>query len=96
MNAHVPPTERPDSPPVELGRYEVDGTERVLIGRRIRGVVRIFDAPAAGGARYLVDSGIESKSELAALVADYKLQAAALGRCPMQPGQMAELMGIGG
>ena len=95
MNADTTQTERPDSQPVELGRYEVAGAERVLIGRRISGVVRIFDAPAAGGRRYQVDSGIESKRELAALVRDYKSRAAALGRCPMEPGQMAELLGVG-
>lgn len=69
---------------VELGRYETPAGERVLLGRRIEGVVHVFDWPAAGrGRRYFVEAGFASKAELAVLLADYRRQAARWGACPM-------------
>jgi hypothetical protein len=70
--------------PVELGRYEIPSGERVLVGRRIDGVVHVFDCPPAGrGRRYFVEAGFHSLAELAVLLADYRRQAARLGACPM-------------
>jgi hypothetical protein len=68
----------------ELGRYTVSKEARVLVGRRIEGVVFVYDYPRDGhGRRYFVESGFESKAELAVLLADYRRQAERLGTCPM-------------
>jgi hypothetical protein len=73
------------SRPSELGRYSIAGGERVLVGQRVDGVVQITDRPVGGrGRAYLVEEGISSMGELAALVADYKAQAERLGDCPMR------------
>ena len=57
---------------VELGRYRTRHGERVLVGQRILGVVRITDIPAAGrGRRYLVECEFTAKVELDAIVDDY-------------------------
>jgi hypothetical protein len=57
---------------VELGRYRTAHGERILVGRRVCGVVRVSDVPASGrGRRYLVERELTSKAELDALVADY-------------------------
>jgi hypothetical protein len=67
-----------------LGRYTVPGEARVLVGRRIEGEVFVYDYPAnRRGRRYFVESGFESKAELAILLADYRRQAERLGACPM-------------
>jgi hypothetical protein len=69
---------------VELGRYETPTGTRALVGRRIDGVVHVYDFAVGDPARaYFVESGFESKAELAALVADYLRQARLLGDCPM-------------
>jgi hypothetical protein len=72
---------------VELARYSLlDGTERVLHGQRVGGVVRVTDVPAAGrGRAYLVERELEQDgySALNALVADYLAQAQLLGDTPM-------------
>jgi hypothetical protein len=71
--------------PCELGRYTTEEGDRILVGQRVDGIVQITDRPHGGGGRaYLVDAGISSMEELAALVADYKAQAAQLGDCPMR------------
>ena len=70
--------------PVELGRYQTPTGERVLVGRRIDGVVHVFDCQQGGrGRRYFVEAGFRSLAELAVLLADYRRQAARLGACPM-------------
>ena len=70
---------------VELGRYRTRHGERVLVGQRILGVVRISDIPAAGrGRRYLVERELTAKAELDAIVDDYLEQAAHYGDCPMR------------
>lgn len=81
---------------VELARYATDIREqRVIVGRRIGGVVRVFDLPVDGrGRTYHVESGFESYRELAALVADYKRQALRLGECPMSPRALRRLAEI--
>jgi hypothetical protein len=56
-----------------LGRYTVSEEARVLVGRRIEGEVFVYDYPGDGdGRRYFVESGFESKAELAVLLADYR------------------------
>ena len=78
--ATQPTTDRP----VVLGRYEIPEGKRVLIGRRIGGVVHVLDWPRNGtGRRYHVEAGFESKAELAVLIADYRRHAERLGACPM-------------
>lgn len=68
----------------ELGHYAVSDEARVLVGRRIEGKVFVYDYPRDGqGRRYFVESGFESKAELAVLLADYRRQAERLGTCPM-------------
>ncbi|HEX3563551.1 MAG TPA: hypothetical protein VHU24_11990 [Solirubrobacterales bacterium] len=67
-----------------LGRYTVSDEARVLVGRRIEGEVFVYDYPDDGDGRgYFVESGFESKAELAMLLADYRRQAERLGTCPM-------------
>ena len=67
-----------------VGRYCVSGEARVLLGRRIEGKVFVYDYPGDGnGRRYFVESGFESKAELAVLLADYRREAERLGTCPM-------------
>lgn len=67
-----------------LGRYTVSDEARVLVGRRIEGTVFVYDYPRDGrGRRYFVESGFESKAELAVLLADYRREADRLGTCPM-------------
>jgi hypothetical protein len=71
---------------VELGRYVTDLREqRILLGRRVDGVVQIYDAPlgAEQGRTYFVERGFETRAELAMLVRDYLRQAKRLGCCPM-------------
>jgi hypothetical protein len=70
----------------ELGHYTVPDEARVLVGRRIEGVVHVYDYdyPRSGPGRpYFVEAGFESKGELAILIADYRRQAERLGACPM-------------
>jgi hypothetical protein len=70
---------------VELGRYRTAHGERILIGQRVYGVVRVSDVPATGrGRRYLVERELTSKAELDALVADYLNQARGHFACPMR------------
>lgn len=79
-------TARATNPPVDLARYAAEGSERVLRGQRVDGLVRITDVPATGrGRRYLVERGLTSKAELDAIVADYIDQAARWDRIPIVP-----------
>lgn len=67
-----------------LGHYTVSDEARVLVGRRIEGKVFVYDYPGNGhGRRYFVESGFESKAELAVLIAHYRRHAEQLGTCPM-------------
>jgi hypothetical protein len=71
---------------VELGRYHLSSGERVIVGQRVNGVVRVSDVPAGGGGReYLIERELERDGHdaLKALVADYLAQAAQLGDVPM-------------
>jgi hypothetical protein len=79
---------------VELGRYRVPEGVRVLTGRRIEGVVHIYDFPADhAGLGYFVEKGFDSRAELAVLIADYRRQAERLGACPMGPAGLAHVAG---
>jgi hypothetical protein len=50
---------------VELGRYRTPHGERLVVGQRVLGVVRVSDIPAAGrGRRYLIERELTSKAEL--------------------------------
>jgi hypothetical protein len=70
---------------VELGRYRTPHGERLVIGQRVLGIVRVSDVPATGrGRHYLIERELTSKAELDALVADYLQQAAHYGDCPMR------------
>jgi hypothetical protein len=72
---------------VELARYTVrGGDERILVGQRVDGVVRVTDVPAHGhGRAYLVERGLEHDGygALKALVADYAEQGELLAAVPM-------------
>jgi len=68
----------------ELARYTLPDEARLLVGCRVDGEVFVYDYPSDGhGRRYFVESGFESKAELAVLLADYRRQAERLGACPM-------------
>ena len=68
----------------ELARYTVAEGERILYGRRIDGIVRLTDQPGSqGGRAYLVERGLDTKSELDALIADYLQQAIKLDNPPL-------------
>lgn len=83
-----------DSRPCELARYTTDtGEERMLVGQLVDGAVRITDRPChADGRRYFVEEGIDSKLELAMLVADYRRQADQHGCCPMSGAALDQLV----
>jgi hypothetical protein len=70
----------------ELGRYTVAAGERILYGQRLDGIVRITDRPAAKVTKtnraYLVESAVDSKAELDAIVADHLHEAARLQVVP--------------
>src|SRR3954469_22485984 len=70
---------------VELGRYCTADGERIVIGQRVCGVVRVTDVPARGGGRRcLVERALTFKTELDALVADYLHHARVHADCPMR------------
>jgi len=64
--------EKPTGSRVPLAHYATSLEQRVLIGQRVDGIVRITDEPATGqGRSYLVESELESKAALTALISDY-------------------------
>lgn len=70
--------------PQRLATYTADVGERMLVGQRVDGVVRVSDVPADGeGRSYLVEAEVGSMAELEALVADYTQKAQKLGWVPM-------------
>ena len=77
--------------PRELARYTTaTGTERILHGQRVHGVVVVTDHALAGGQRaYVVERGLEQEGHganaaLKALIADYLTQAERYTDCPMR------------
>ncbi len=89
MNIQTPtaPTQRPPvGERVQLGRYSIGTGERLIIGQRVDGVVRVSDCPAEGhGRAYLIERELEhdGNSALQALIADYLDQAHRLAEIPM-------------
>lgn len=78
--------ERPTGQRVALATYTTADSDeqRVLIGQRVDGIVRVTDEPARGdGRRYLVEPQLESKAALDALVEDYLAKAKRIGYAPM-------------
>ena len=74
------------NPAVELARYTADGSERVIRGQRVLGVVRVTDVPATGrGRAYLIERELTSKAELDAIVADYLREAERWNAVPVVP-----------
>jgi hypothetical protein len=66
--------------PQRLASYTADVGERILVGQRVDGLVRVNDVPADGRGRcYLVEPEVGSMAEIEALVADYTQKAQKLG-----------------
>ena len=79
--ASVPTGER-----VELARYAISASERIVYGQRVLGVVRLTDVPADGhGRHYLIERGLTAHAELRALLADYLAQAEQWDAVPALP-----------
>jgi len=77
-------TTTPAGQRVELARYDSDTGTRRLVGQRLDGIVHVFDEPAAGDQpTYVVESHLETNSELRALIDDYLAKAKRLGYAPM-------------
>ena len=80
MTAAIPHSSRcggATNHPVELARYTTTAGQRLVLGQRVLGVVRLVDVPAEGrGRRYLIERELTSMAELEAIVADYLNQAA--------------------
>jgi len=71
---------------VELARYTVTAGERVLLGQRLGGLMRVTDHPAGVRGRfYLVERGVkcDAHSALSALITDYTGRAERLDEIPM-------------
>jgi hypothetical protein len=72
--------------PVELARYTISAGERMILGQRVLGVVRLTDIPADGrGRRYVIERGLTAMAELEALVADYVSEAERWDAVPVVP-----------
>lgn len=70
----------------ELARYRIPAGERVVVGQRLNGVVRISDVPSDGiGRSYLVERELEldGYGALLALVDDYVAYALRYADVPM-------------
>ncbi len=84
----------------ELGRYSTptDG-QRLLVGQRVDGVVRLVDVPAGGhGRAYLVDRELEldGYGALLALVTEYLAEARRWNEVPMVTSAVGRRMREGG
>jgi hypothetical protein len=82
----LPNDARPTNPPRELARYRISAGERIVLGQRVLGIVRLTDVPADGhGRRYLIERGLTAMAELEAVVADYLDQAQRWDAVPVEP-----------
>jgi len=82
---------------IELGRYTVRGSERILFAERVGRFVHITDQPAEEpGGCYFVDSCLASDgdSSLETLVADYTRQARRLKEIPMVASEVKSRVSI--
>jgi hypothetical protein len=78
----------------ELARYTAGGEPRIVYGQRVDGLVRVTDRPAGSGGRvYLIERGLQLKSELDGLLADYLAQASRLDAVPMSVCPVESLVG---
>ncbi len=71
----------------ELARYRVPAGERVVVGQRVNGVVRVSDVPGDGSGRaYLIERELEldGYAALLALVDDYVACAERYAEVPMR------------
>jgi hypothetical protein len=74
------------NPPRELARYRISAGERIIVGQRVLGVVRLTDMPASGhGRHHLIEHGLTTMAELEAIVADYLAQARLRDAVPAEP-----------
>jgi hypothetical protein len=92
-SAPTPARRGETNPPVELGRYTTTGDgERIVRGQRVDGAVRMTDIPADDehGRRYLIEAGLHSNDELAAILADYLEQAAMHDAIPAHVGVLGD------
>jgi hypothetical protein len=81
-----PDDARPTNPPRELARYRISAGERIVVGQRVLGVVRLTDVPADGrGRRYLIERGLTAMAELEAVVVDYLDEAERWDAVPVEP-----------
>jgi hypothetical protein len=85
-----PSTTGQTNPPRELARYRVSSGELIIVGQRVRGVVRLTDVPATWhGRRYLIERELTAMAELEAIVADYLAQAQRWNAVPVEPRWLA-------
>jgi hypothetical protein len=81
-----PNDSRPTNPPRELARYRISAGERIVVGQRVLGIVRLTDVPAEGrGRRYVIERGLTAMAELEAVVADYLAEAERWDAVPVEP-----------
>jgi hypothetical protein len=71
-------------PLVTLATYHCDTGPRQIVGQRVDGAVQLRDEPAdRPGRSFVIESGLHSKTEMDAIVADYRKCAQRLGYTPM-------------
>jgi len=79
--AQTPPSV---GPLVTLATYDCDTGPRQIVGQRVDGAVQLRDEPAdPPGLSFVIESGLHSKTEMDAIVADYHKSAQRLGYTPM-------------
>lgn len=80
------------APKVELARYTVGESERVIYGQRIGGRAHVMDRPADGeGRSYVIerDVHLDGRAALDALIVDYTEQAKQADAVPMASSVLA-------
>ncbi len=69
---------------IELARYTTTNEQRILIGQRYDGILRVTDEPADhDGPHYLIEPQLENTAALDALITDYLATAKRLDYPPM-------------
>ena len=80
----------------ELAHYRVPAGERVVVGQRVNGVVRLTDVPLDGiGRAYLIERELEldGYGALLALVDDYVAYAERFAEVPMRTSAFGRELG---